>query len=230
MPDALTVKNATKYYGEKAIFKNLSVKFRSGEITVLCGPSGIGKSTLLRCLILLETPNFGEILVGKHCVVKDGIVLNEPLVRKKMGIIFQDLYLWDNKTVLHNLTESLIYGRKLAKREAHEAAFKVSRQLSLDEALLQNYPPHLSRGQRQRVAIARTLLTDPEIILLDEPTASLDSERVDELVKILFLLRSEGRTLVVVTHDLDFAQRIGDKVIDVFSSALPPGLAVQSRL
>lgn len=214
MKPILKIKNAGKSYDPHKVFDNLNAEFQSGQITVLYGPSGVGKSTLLRCLSLLETLDSGEIFIDDQSVAKDGTIVNEELVREKLGIVFQDFYLWDNKKVLENLTEALIYVKKLDKVMAMRLTTQISSELSIEQALLDRYPPELSRGQRQRIAIARTLLMEPEIILFDEPTASLDHELVSQLINILHLLKAKKKTIIIVTHDLAFAKNVGDAIVD----------------
>ncbi len=210
----LELKNGLKRYGTYTVFSNLNLLLNEDEITVLCGPSGIGKTTLLKCLALLEPLNDGDITIRGKKVAENGTILDEKTLRKEVGIVFQDFYLWDNKTVINNITEALIYVEKMSDKDAVEIAERASRDLQINPELLKKYPPELSRGQRQRVAIARTLATDPEVILLDEPTASLDVPVIDEIVKTLKYLKDKKKTILIVTHDESFAKKVGDKVIN----------------
>lgn len=210
----LEVKNLEKHFENQKIFSGLNFTLEKNKITVLYGRSGLGKTTFLKCLALLETSNEGDILVENIKVVENGVTINEKLVRKKVSMIFQDFYLWDNKKVLDNITESLIYVKKIKKEIAVTMAEKVAKTLHIDDSPLNKYPPELSRGQRQRVAIARTLAMNPDIILMDEPTASLDEKLVDQVAEIVKLLRDNGKTILIVSHDTAFSKKIGDKIFN----------------
>lgn len=209
----LELKNGRKSYGANNIFSNLNISLEEDQITVLYGPSGIGKTTLLKCLALLEPLDKGNIYVRGKQVVSEGQVFDEATVRKEVGMVFQDFYLWDNKTVLGNITEALVYVKGMSNEEAQQIARRISKDLDIKDELLQKYPPELSRGQRQRIAIARTLATNPEVILLDEPTASLDEAVVKELGNLLRSLKEKKKTILIVTHDTTFAHSVGDKVV-----------------
>jgi len=206
----LSIKDSSKSYGKEDVFSNLSLDFESDKATVIYGPSGCGKTTLLKCLALLEPLNGGDIFLKGKKVFSGDTIIDEQLVRDKIGIVFQDFHLWDNKKVLDNLTEALIHVKKMSKEEAMKKARDTAQELHISDEILNKYPAELSRGQRQRIAIARTLVMDPEIILLDEAAASLDEFLKDELVKNLDLLRSKNKTLIIVTHDSTFGDNIGD--------------------
>lgn len=208
----LEVKNLEKHFENQKIFSGLNFTLEKNKITVLFGESGLGKTTFLKCLALLESSDGGDIYVENIKVVENGVIVNEKIVREKISMIFQDFYLWDNKTVLDNITEALIYVKKIKKEITEAEAKKVAETLNIDEHLLCKYPPELSRGQRQRVAIARTLAMNPDIILMDEPTASLDEKLVDQVAEIVKLLRDNGKTILIVSHDVVFSKKVGDKI------------------
>jgi polar amino acid transport system ATP-binding protein len=210
----LEIKSANKRFGEKEVFTNLNLSFEKEKITVIYGPSGCGKTTLLHCLALLKPLNDGKIFLEDKKILDKNITFNEKDVRKKIGIVFQDFLLWDNKKILDNLIEAPIIVNGLSKDEAVNKAKNICQKLSISFDLLSKYPPELSRGQRQRIAIARTLLMDPQILLLDEINASLDNKLTDQLVKIIFFLKKEKKTIILVTHDEDFGRSIGDAFID----------------
>lgn len=208
----LEVKNLEKHFENQKIFSGLNFALEKNKITVLYGESGLGKTTFLKCLALLENSVDGDIFVENIKVLEEGVIVNEKLVRERISMIFQDFYLWDNKTVLDNITEALIYVKKIKKETAEAEAKKVAKTLHIDDYLLNKYPPELSRGQRQRVAIARTLAMNPNIILMDEPTASLDEKLVDQVAEIVKLLRDNGKTILIVSHDVVFSKKVGDKI------------------
>lgn len=210
----LTLRNATKRFGNVTVFKNLNLQIEKGSVTVVHGPSGCGKTTLLMCAALLEPLSSGQVLLGDVLLADGSQILEERLCRERMGIVFQDFYLWDNKTVMRNMIEAPISVRGLSRIDAEERALSISKILNIHSDLICKYPPELSRGQRQRVAIARTLLMEPDIILLDEASASLDEGLIKQLAEIIQVLKSQGRTILTITHDRHFASKIGDCVIE----------------
>lgn len=214
MNTILEVKNLEKTFSNQTVFSGLNFSLEKNKITVLYGKSGIGKTTLLKCLVLLEQPEKGDIEIEGVKSIQGGVIKNEKIVRDKIGIVFQDFYLWDNKKVLDNITEALIFVKNIEKEKAIVIAKEITEKLHLDTELLDKYPPELSRGQRQRVAIARTLAMDPDIILLDEPTASLDEMLVGQVTEMIKILRDNGKTILVVSHDSNFVKGVGDKVYD----------------
>lgn len=214
MNTILEVKNLEKTFGNQEVFSGLNFSLEKNKITVLYGKSGIGKTTLLKCLVLLEQPGKGDIEIEGTKSIENGTITNEKIVREKIGMVFQDFYLWDNKKVLDNITEAMIFVKNIDKGKALAIAKEITQKLHLAPELLEKYPPELSRGQRQRVAIARTLATDPDIILLDEPTASLDEMLVGQVTEMIKILRDNGKTVLIVSHDSNFVKNIGDKVYD----------------
>jgi ABC-type polar amino acid transport system ATPase subunit len=214
MNTILEVKNLEKTFGSQKVFSGLNFFLEKNKITVLFGESGIGKTTLLKCLLLLEQPEDGEIKIEDTKFFEKGVIINEQIIRNKIGMVFQDFYLWDNKKVLDNIIEALIFVKKIKKAKAITIAGKIIKKLHLASELLEKYPPELSRGQRQRVAIARTLAMDTDLIILDEPTASLDEMLVEQIMEIVKTLRDNGKTILIVTHDLVFAKNIGDIIIN----------------
>ena len=215
MKPALSIINATKYYGNQQVFSNLNIEFPNEKVSVVYGPSGCGKTTLLKILVLLEPLSKGSIIYNGVKIASGIKVHNEKLIREKIGIVFQDFYLWENKKVIENITESLIYVKGKGRNEAVEKARAMCNKLHIDEELLNKYPPELSRGQRQRIAIARTLVLNPEIILLDEATASLDNFLIDQLIQIIKVLSDMKKTVIIVTHDMNFAKKVGDEVFNL---------------
>ena len=200
-PNIITLNGVTKQYGQQIVFLDLSISFKPGQITVIYGANGTGKSTLLRSIALLEKLNQGEVYIKGELVEKDGVILNEAAARATVGIVFQDFYLWDNKTVKENITEALYFSKYLGKEEVEQRLRMVIGELNISEKLLEKYPPELSRGQRQRVAIARTLVIEPEIVLFDEPTASLDAASTKLFIQTVRQLKIQKRTIIIVSHD-----------------------------
>jgi polar amino acid transport system ATP-binding protein len=205
----ITVRNLCKRYGELEVLKNLSTEIRKGEVVSIIGPSGCGKSTFLRCLNLLETPSSGDILIdGDSLLAKDAMV---PKVRQRMNMVFQSFNLFAHLTVLENLTLGPIRLLGKGRQEASSHALDLLRLVGLAEKADQ-FPDELSGGQKQRVAIARCLAMDPEIILFDEPTSALDPTMVREVLSVIRRLAKEGMTMVIVTHEMDFARDVSHRV------------------
>ena len=216
----LSVEGLHKSFGALEVIKGVSFVGQEHEVISLLGASGSGKSTILRCINLLEMPSKGDIRIdGERLPLREtrsGLVVSDPRklckIRARLGMVFQQFNLWAHMTVLQNVIEGPVQVLGLSKDEAAEKA----------EALLQRvgiadkkdaYPSQLSGGQQQRVAIARTLAMDPKILLFDEPTSALDPEMVGEVLSVMKDLAAEGRTMVVVTHEMGFAREVSDKVI-----------------
>ena len=199
-----------KFYGtEVHALKNVSTQVAEGEVVVIVGPSGSGKSTFLRTLNQLETINDGNIVV-------DGISLTEPgdvnKLREEVGMVFQSFNLFPHLTVLDNITLAPQKVRGLSRQEAEERAKALLLKVGLSNKA-QSYPSQLSGGQQQRVAIARALASSPQIILFDEPTSALDPEMIGEVLQVMKTLAHSGITMLVVTHEMQFAREIADRVV-----------------
>ncbi|MFC3393509.1 amino acid ABC transporter ATP-binding protein [Brenneria rubrifaciens] len=209
----ISVKNLTKSFGDQVVLNNISLDIAKGEVVAIIGPSGSGKSTLLRCLNLLETPESGTIEIGeqrldtRHYSTKAAYAL-----RRQTAMVFQNYNLFKNKTALENITEALIVVKKMPKKQANEMGLALLEQVGLLPQAAQ-YPVTLSGGQQQRVSIARALAVDPKAILFDEPTSALDPERVHEVLQVIQKLAKNNTTMVIVTHEMQFAQEVADRVI-----------------
>lgn len=196
--------------GEIKVLKGIDYSIKKGEKVVIIGPSGGGKSTLLRCINLLEVPTSGEILFkgekvnGKHTDIN--------LVRRRMGMVFQHFNLFPHKTILQNITLAPLKLKMMTKDEAEKKAYELLEKIGLTDKATA-YPSQLSGGQKQRVAIARALAMNPEVMLFDEPTSALDPEMVGGVLELMRELAFEGMTMVVVTHEMGFAKEVADKVL-----------------
>ena len=209
----LEVKQIRKSFGDLAVLKQVDLQVNKGDVVAILGPSGSGKTTLLRCMNFLENADGGELnfdgerfLLG-HVSKKDAARL-----RKKTAFVFQNYNLFRNKTALENVTEGLIIGRKMPKAEAIQIGRQALEKVGLSDRE-DYYPSQLSGGQQQRVAIARAIATKPEIIYFDEPTSALDPELTGEVLAVMRTLAEEGQTLLVVTHEMGFAQNVSNKVV-----------------
>lgn len=215
MAAALCVVDLKKRFGHLEVIKGLSLTAQRGDVISILGSSGSGKSTFLRCLNFLEEPNAGEIWIsGRHVKMRIGLTgrseINE--LRKKLGMVFQNFNLWSHKTVLENIVEAPIHVLGITKQEACLRAEELLLKVGLADKR-HTYPSHLSGGQQQRIAIARALAMDPEILLFDEPTSALDPELVGEVLKVIRSLADEGRTMLIVTHELGFARQVSNRVV-----------------
>lgn len=210
-----------KSYGSNHVLKGVTLTAKAGDVISLIGSSGSGKSTLLRCINLLEKPQQGRIVVaGQELQLKLGRKGElEPVspkqlqqLRTKLAMVFQHFNLWAHKTVLENIIEAPIHVLGLPKEEAIERARKYLRLVGLENRE-DTWPNHMSGGQQQRVAIARALAVEPEVMLFDEPTSALDPELVGEVLRVMQVLAQEGRTMVVVTHEIGFAREVSNHVV-----------------
>ena len=217
----LQAENIHKSYGSNQVLKGVTLHARAGDVISLIGSSGSGKSTLLRCINLLEKPQQGRIIVaGEELQLKAGrhgeleAVQPKQLqrLRTKLAMVFQHFNLWAHKTVLQNIIEAPIHVLGLPKDEAITRARKYLQLVGL-EGREDVYPNHMSGGQQQRVAIARALAVEPEVMLFDEPTSALDPELVGEVLRVMQVLAQEGRTMLVVTHEMGFAREVSNQVI-----------------
>lgn len=209
----LEVKNVHKSFGNNEILKGVNIKVEKGDIIVILGPSGSGKTTLLRCINFLERAEQGTIDFDDiHTEFKNAHKHQINEIRKRTGFVFQNYNLFANKTALENVTEGLIIARKVPKEEAISRAKQALDKVGLSDRY-DYYPSQLSGGQQQRVGIARAIAVNPEVILFDEPTSALDPELVGEVLNVMKSLAKEGATMVVVTHEMGFAQDVANKVV-----------------
>ena len=206
----LEIKDLKKSFGDTPILQGLSLKVQRGEVVVILGPSGCGKSTLLRCINGLETIQAGDILLDGQSITKNQKDFH--LVRQKIGMVFQSYELFPHLDVLQNLILGPTKAQGRPKEEVIKEAEELLERVGLSDKK-HSYARQLSGGQKQRVAIVRSLLMHPEIILFDEVTASLDPEMVREVLELINDLAQEGRTMILVTHELQFAQAIADRII-----------------
>lgn len=204
-----------KSFGSNEILKGINFKVKKGEKVVIIGPSGSGKSTMLRCLNFLEIPTSGYVKVDCEYFVEPNKKYNEKHVAKlrtEIGMVFQRFNLFPTMTAIQNVMAAQIKIRKKTKEEARKTAEKYLKKVGLAERM-DHYPSQLSGGQQQRVAIARALAMEPKVILFDEATSALDPELVGEVLNVMRELADEGMTMVIVTHEMKFAEDVGDRVI-----------------
>ena len=209
----LEIKNVHKAFDGMDVLKGVSLTVEKGDVVAILGKSGSGKTTLLRCINFLETADQGELVFDGEVFPLHGASKKDiARLRKKTAFVFQNYNLFRNKTALQNVTEGLIVARKMPKAEAEAIGMKMLQKVGMaDRASF--YPSQLSGGQQQRVAIARGLATDPEIILFDEPTSALDPELTVEVLSVMRQLAQEGMTMLVVTHEMNFAKNVSSKVV-----------------
>lgn len=206
----LEIRNLTKRYGENTVLRNLSFTVRRGEVIVVLGPSGCGKSTLLRCINALEPIQGGEILLGGEVIDRSPAGL--PALRRRIGMVFQSYELFPHMTVMENILLAPCKALDTKKEDAKAEAETLLRRVGLWEKR-DSYPRELSGGQKQRVAIVRALCMHPEVLLFDEVTAALDPEMVREVLDVVLDLAREGKTMIIVTHEMQFARAIADRVL-----------------
>ncbi len=206
----LSVKHLKKKFGKISVLKDISFDVEKGDILAIVGPSGSGKSTLLRCLNMLETPTSGKIVFeGVNLTSNDA---NLPLVREKMGMVFQQFNLFNHLTVMENLTLAPIKLKVMGEGSSKRKATELLKMIDLyDKA--NSYPSSLSGGQKQRIAIIRTLMMNPDIILFDEPTSALDPLMVGEVLDLIKRLANDNKTMIIVSHELNFVKNIASKVL-----------------
>lgn len=206
----IEVKKLNKRFKNLHVLKDVDLKIEKGEVVVIIGPSGSGKSTLLRCLNLLEVPESGDVIFEGIKINEKDVDINK--VRQKMGMVFQSFNLFPNMTVLENITLSPMKLKKKPSDDANRIALDLLRRVGLSDKA-DYYPAKLSGGQKQRVAIARALAMEPDVMLFDEPTSALDPEMVKEVLTVMKELAYEGMTMVIVTHEMNFAKEVGDRII-----------------
>ncbi|MCL2320487.1 MAG: amino acid ABC transporter ATP-binding protein [Oscillospiraceae bacterium] len=218
-----------KNFGSLEVLKGISLEVNKGEVVVIIGPSGSGKSTFLRCLNHLEIPTSGTILFEDEDIKDKDI----NKYREKVGMVFQNFNLFSHKTVLKNLTMAPILVKKMDKHKAEDLSIELLKKVGLIDKK-DVYPGNLSGGQKQRVAIARALAMEPDVILFDEPTSSLDPEMVGEVLSTMKTLAQDGMTMIIVTHEMNFAKEIGDKILFmdegvIIESGTPDDIFVNSQ-
>ena len=206
----ISIRHLCKEYLNVTPLKDISVEIKKGEVISIIGPSGTGKSTLLRCINLLETPTKGEIVV-------DGVVTTDKkcninLVRQKMGMVFQSFNLFAHKTIIENIMMGQVDLLGRSRQEAYDRGMELLRNIGLADKAF-SYPDELSGGQKQRAAIARTVAMEPEIILFDEPTSALDPELVGEVLNTIKSLAEDGTTMILVTHEIGFAREVARRIL-----------------
>ncbi|QKD01262.1 ABC transporter ATP-binding protein [Mesorhizobium loti] len=218
---AISVKDMRKCFGNHEVLKGISLEAHKGDVISILGSSGSGKSTLLRCINLLETPDSGEVRVdGELIKMKPGRDGNQvpadirqvERIRANLAMVFQSFNLWSHMTVLENLVAAPTHVLKRPRAECLEQAEALLKRVGIWERR-NYYPPHMSGGQQQRAAIARALAMNPKVMLFDEPTSALDPELVGEVLRVMRSLAEEGRTMLVVTHEMSFARDVSSKVM-----------------
>jgi arginine/ornithine transport system ATP-binding protein len=236
-PAALKIKDLHKSFGSHEVIKGISLEAQKGEVIAILGASGSGKSTFLRCINLLETPNSGEVwLRGEQMRMtknRRGEIVPADIrqvegMRARLAMVFQGFNLWSHMTVMDNIMEGPLYVQGISKTEARGKAEALLAKVGLSDRA-DYYPAHLSGGQQQRVAIARALAMDPDVMLFDEPTSALDPELVGEVLGVMRDLAEEGRTMLVVTHEMGFARDVSTRTVflhqgEVCEAGLPAEL------
>ena len=218
---ALSVRDLRKSFGPLQVLKGVSLEAREGDVISILGASGSGKSTLLRCINLLETPDSGEVAVAGETIAMRRRAKGrmEPAdrrqvdrIRTELGMVFQNFALWSHMTVLQNLIEAPVHVQRRPRAECVAEAMALLEKVGMAEKR-DHYPAHLSGGQQQRAAIARALAMRPRVMLFDEPTSALDPELVGEVLRVMRALAEEGRTMLVVTHEMAFARNVSNRVV-----------------
>ena len=204
------IKDLQKKFGSLTVFDGLSETICKGDVVVIIGPSGGGKSTFIRCLNLLEQPTAGKIYFEGEDITAKGFDVNRH--RQKVGMVFQQFNLFNNLTVLENITISLTKVKKQSEEESEKKALKLLKRVGLEDKA-NAYPSQLSGGQKQRIAIVRALAMEPDVLLFDEPTSALDPEMVQEVLDVMIELAQEDITMICVTHEMGFARQVADRVI-----------------
>ncbi len=227
----IELRHVTKEFEDCTPLKDINVTINDGDVISVIGPSGTGKSTLLRCINMLSGPTSGQIIVDGEDITEKGYDLNE--VRKKMGMVFQSFNLFGHMTVLENIMQPQITLLGRDRQEAYDNAMDLLNTVGLSSKAL-SYPDELSGGQQQRIAIARALGMDPEIILFDEPTSALDPSMIGEVQSVIRMLAKTGRTMMIVTHEMDFARKISNRVFfmdegNIYEEGTPKQIFEQPR-
>lgn len=209
----LEIKNIKKAFDGQEILKGVDIKVEKGDVVTILGPSGSGKTTLLRCINFLEKADEGTMMFDQEFLNLESVHKRDiSKIRRKTAFVFQNYNLFRNKTALQNVTEGLVIARKMPKAQAVENGKKALDKVGLSDRY-DYYPHQLSGGQQQRVGIARAIATEPELILFDEPTSALDPELIGEVLEVMKQLALEGMTMLVVTHEMNFARNVSTKVV-----------------
>lgn len=209
----LQINDLRKSFGKTKVLRGVNLMVNAGDVIAILGPSGSGKTTLLRCVNFLERADSGQMVFDDEKFdLKGASNRDVARIRRKTAFVFQNYNLFRNKTALQNVTEGLIVARKMKKAEAEEIGRRLLAKVGLSDRC-DHYPAQLSGGQQQRVAIARALATDPEIIYFDEPTSALDPELIGEVLSVMRQLAEEGMTMLVVTHEMNFARNVSSRVV-----------------
>ena len=209
----IKIENLKKSFGELEVLKGVDLEIEKGEVVAVIGPSGTGKSTLLRCMNYLETPDTGVIVMGDLDVdAKSATKRDIHELRKRTSMVFQSYNLFKNKTALQNITEPLTVVKNMPREEADKIGIKILQQVGLEDKR-DSYPSQLSGGQQQRIGIGRAMAVNPDIILFDEPTSALDPELVGEVLDVIKELAKNHMTMIIVTHEMGFAREAADRVI-----------------
>lgn len=211
----IKIKNLKKYFGSEQILKDISFEVDKGDVVAIIGNSGSGKSTLLRCLVNLDTPNDGTIKIGENYIIKDGKLSNKQTLNKitlSTGMVFQNYNLFPHLTVSENLVMPYVTTKIGTKLQAKERCSQLLEKVGMLHRK-DNYPDILSGGEKQRIAIARALMLNPKVMLFDEPTAALDPRLTNDIFEIIKQIAKENMTIVVVTHELNFAKMVANKIV-----------------
>lgn len=218
---AIVTEDIYKQFGDIPVLRGVSLSANEGDVIALIGSSGSGKSTLLRCINLLETPDSGNVYIAGELIRmkknRRGETVPEDAkqvdrIRSRLGMVFQHFNLWTHMTVLENVLEAPVHVLKKPKKDAVELAMSILKKVGIDDKA-SHYPSQLSGGQQQRAAIARALAMEPAAILVDEPTSALDPELVGEVLRVMQQLAEEGRTMLIATHEMDFASSVSTRVV-----------------
>lgn len=207
------IRGLSKKFGKNTVLHDINIDINQGDVVAIIGPSGTGKSTLLRAINLLEKPESGQVTIeGQTYDLTTKVAAQKLELRKSTEMVFQQFNLFKHKTALENVMEGLIVVKKIKKAQAREIAIKQLEKVGMGDRL-NHYPRHLSGGQQQRVAIARALAMEPKVLLMDEPTSALDPELVSEVLLTVKQVAQEGNTILLVTHEMNFVKKVANRVI-----------------
>ncbi|MBR2426372.1 MAG: amino acid ABC transporter ATP-binding protein [Lentisphaeria bacterium] len=215
MNDVVTISNFSKSFGDLCVLKDISLSVKQGEVVSIIGPSGSGKSTLLRCAAMLETADSGNLSYGDIPVMQNGVYTSKQNIkaaRNRFGLVFQNFNLFPHYSVLKNIIDAPVCVQKRKKKDVVAEAMELLKKMGLEDRA-EAYPCQLSGGQQQRVSIVRALAMKPDILFFDEPTSALDPELTGEILKVIRQLAEEHMTMVIVTHEINFAKNVSDRII-----------------